>query len=116
MVGLSLSQLRLEVGFLLAFGKGGKERVVPVGESAEKWLGRYLEEVRPTLSAGRHEVVFVNRRGGLLSRQGFWKILKGYGLAVGLPSLSPHTMRHSFATHLLERGVDIRVIQSLPPT
>ena len=111
LVGLSLSQLRLEVGFLIAFGKGSRERVVPVGESAERWLGRYLEEVRPALSVGRHEVVFVNRRGGPLSRQGFWKILKGYGLAVGLPSLSPHVMRHSFATHLLEHGADLRAVQ-----
>jgi integrase/recombinase XerD len=113
LVGLSLSQLRLEVGFLIAFGKGGKERVVPVGESAELWLGRYLEEVRPQISVGRHETVFVNSRGGPLSRQGFWKILKGYGLDVGLPALSPHTLRHCFATHLLEHGADLRAVQMM---
>ena len=113
LVGLTLPQLRLDVGFLVAFGKGAKERVVPVGESAESWLGRYMSEVRPDLVAGRHENVFVNRRGLPLSRQGFWKILKGHGLRAGISDLSPHTLRHSFATHLLEHGADLRAVQMM---
>lgn len=113
LVGLTLPQLRLDVGFLVAFGKGSKERVVPVGESAERWLDRYLVEVRPELAAGRHETVFVNRRGTPLSRQGFWKILKGHGVRAGISDLSPHTLRHSFATHLLEHGADLRAVQMM---
>ncbi len=113
LVGLALPQLRLDVGFLIVHGKGGKERVVPVGEQAEGWLGRYLREVRPALARGRHEGVFVNRRGYALSRQGFWKILRGYGQAVGIGGLSPHMLRHSFATHLLEHGADLRAVQAM---
>jgi integrase/recombinase XerD len=114
LVGLALDQLRLEGGFLLAFGKGSKERVVPVGESAEQWLRRYLDEVRPAIARGRHQALFVNRRGAPLSRQGFWKILKGHGRRAGIErGLSPHALRHSFATHLLEHGADLRVVQTL---
>lgn len=114
LVGLELSQLRLEVGFLIAFGKGNKERVVPVGEQAEHWLRRYLTEVRPHLSEGRHQAVFVNRGGEGMTRQGFWKILKGYGLKAGIRAqISPHVLRHSFATHLLEHGADLRAVQSM---
>ncbi len=111
LVGLELAQLRLDVGFLLAWGKGGKERAVPVGEQAESFLGRYLREARPELVRGRHEVVFVNHRGGPLSRQGCWKILTGYGRRIGVARLSPHVLRHSFATHLLEHGADLRAVQ-----
>ena len=113
LVGLGLPQLRLEVGFLVAFGKGGRERVVPVGESAERWLGEYLDHGRPSLVRGRHETVFVNRLGAPLTRQGFWKIIKGYGSQAGIPALSPHTLRHSFATHLLENGADLRAVQMM---
>ena len=113
LVGLHLSQLRLDFGFIVVLGKGGKERVVPVGEQAEGWLSRYLEEVRPELLAGRHESVFVNQRGGPLSRQGFWKILKGHGLRAGVGDVSPHMLRHSFATHLLEHGADLRAVQMM---
>ncbi len=113
LVGLALPQLRLDVGFLVVYGKGGRERVVPVGEQAEGWLGRYLREVRGELARGRHEVVFVNRGGRPLSRQGFWKILRGYGQAVGIRELSPHVVRHSFATHLLEHGADLRAVQAM---
>jgi integrase/recombinase XerD len=113
LVGLSLSQLRLEMGFLVAFGKGGKERIVPVGERAEVWVGRYLAEVRPALAAGRHEAVFANHRGRPLTRQGFWKILRGYASRLGLEQASPHTLRHSFATHLLEHGADLRAVQMM---
>jgi integrase/recombinase XerD len=113
LVGLELAQLRLDVGFLLAWGKGGKERAVPVGEQAEGWLRSYLGEVRPHLARGRHEVVFVNHRGSPLSRQGCWKIMAGYGRRIGVARLSPHVLRHSFATHLLEHGADLRAVQMM---
>ncbi len=113
LVGLELAQLRLDLGFLLAFGKGGKERAVPVGERAESLLRSYLAEARPPLVAGRHERVFVNYRGAPLSRQGCWKILAGYGRQVGIAALSPHVLRHSFATHLLEHGADLRAVQMM---
>jgi integrase/recombinase XerD len=114
LVGLRLPQLRLEGGFLIAFGKGSKERIVPIGEAAEDALRRYLDEIRPRLATGRHDAVFVNRRGGPMTRQGFWKILKAYGRVAGIErELSPHVLRHSFATHLLEHGADLRVVQTL---
>ncbi|MCP4663234.1 MAG: site-specific tyrosine recombinase XerD [bacterium] len=118
LVGLRLAQLRLEMGFLIAFGKGDKERIVPVGERAAAWVESYLEEVRPVLvrqtrHESRHETVFVNRRGRGMTRQGFWKILRGYGAAVGIRELSPHVLRHSFASHLLEHGADLRAVQMM---
>ncbi len=113
LVSLSLPQLRLDAGFLVAFGKGSKERIVPVGEAAERWLERYLSEVRLGLVAGRHDKVFANRFGKPLSRQGFWKILRNYGQQVGIKDLSPHVLRHSFATHLLEHGADLRSVQAM---
>jgi integrase/recombinase XerD len=122
LVGLELPQLRgagaggaQAIDFLVAFGKGSKERVVPVGEEAAAWVLRYLREARPLLAAGeRHLAVFVNRSGQAMSRQGFWKILRGYALAAGLRSApSPHVLRHSFATHLLEHGADLRAVQMM---
>ncbi len=111
LVGLLLPQLRLDGGFLLAFGKGNRERVVPIGERAEEWVTRWLAAGRPALVTGRHEAVFVNQRGTPMTRQGFWKILKQYGRSVGIRQLSPHVLRHSFATHLLEHGADLRAVQ-----
>jgi len=113
LVGLTLPQLRLDAGFLVAFGKGGKERIVPVGEQAQRRVAEYLDAVRPSLVRGRHQFVFVNARGGGLTRQGFWKVLKGYGLLCGIGALSPHVLRHSFATHLLEHGADLRAVQMM---
>ncbi len=114
LVGLQLPQLRLDVGFLVAFGKGNKERVVPVGEQSEHWTRRYLREIRPDLARGRHQAVFVNRFGEGMTRQGFWKILKAYGRQAGIRApLSPHVLRHSFATHLLEHGADLRAVQTM---
>ncbi|MEE8368297.1 MAG: site-specific tyrosine recombinase XerD [Thermoanaerobaculia bacterium] len=113
LVGLTLAQLRLDLGFVVVMGKGNKERVVPVGEVAETWIDRYLSDVRPIIAVGRHEVVFVNRRGGPMSRQGFWKILRDYGARAGIEGLSPHILRHSFATHLLEHGADLRAVQMM---
>jgi integrase/recombinase XerD len=89
--------------------------VVPLGDEAAAWVRRYLAEGRPALAGGRpHPWLFVNARGGRLSRIGFWKLLKAYGRAAGLRArLSPHVLRHSFATHLLERGADLRAIQAM---
>jgi integrase/recombinase XerD len=114
LVGLTLPQLRLDVGFLVAFGKGNKERVVPVGDQAEHWVQRYLRDVRPDLAAGRHLHVFVNKDGARLSRVGFWMLIKKHGLKAGLRAeISPHVLRHSFATHLLEHGADLRAVQTM---
>ncbi len=113
LVGLTLQQARLDVGFMVILGKGGKERIVPIGEQAEHWLGRYLGVARPQLARGRHEAIFVNARGRPLSRQGFWKNLRRYGASVGVRDLSPHILRHSFATHLLEHGADLRAVQTM---
>ncbi|MBP9143414.1 MAG: site-specific tyrosine recombinase XerD [Thermoanaerobaculia bacterium] len=114
LVGLRLPQIDLKGGYLLAFGKGSKERVVPVGEEAERFLARYLTELRPKLARGRHDAVFVNLRGAPMTRQGFWKILKAWGLRAGIDRpISPHVLRHSFATHLLEHGADLRAVQAM---
>ncbi len=113
LVGLRLSELQLDRGFLLVIGKGDKERPVPLGDEAERWLRRYLAEARPHLARGRHDRVFVNRRGGPLSRQGVWKILRDHGVTAGVAALHPHALRHSFATHLLEHGADLRAVQAM---
>lgn len=115
LVGLQLSQVDLRRGVILVLGKGSKERLVPMVSRAVAKLRLYLDQVRPLLLQGRrHELVFVNHRGYPLTRQGFWKIIKGYARQVGLPTdLSPHTLRHSFATHLLWQGADLRVLQLL---
>jgi integrase/recombinase XerD len=117
LVGLRLGQLHLDGGFLVAFGKGSKERVVPIGERAEVWLRDYLATVRPRLvlpgGSSRHDRVFVNARGRPMTRQGWWRILRAYGVAAGIDDLSPHILRHSFATHLLEHGADLRAVQMM---
>lgn len=113
LVGLRLPQLRLDVGFLVAFGKGDKERIVPVGEAAERWLGRYLGEVRPELAKTRSDAVFLSRLGRAMTRQRFWQLVQRYGRATGIEELSPHVLRHSFATHLLEHGADLRAVQAM---
>jgi integrase/recombinase XerD len=116
MVGLRQQDLNLESGYLTCTGKGRKQRLVPIGDEASAWLKRYITEARPALLSRRSSPkLFVNARGGAgLSRVGFWKILKEHGRRAGLPStLSPHVLRHSFATHLLERGADLRAIQMM---
>lgn len=117
LVGLRQADLNLEASYLTCMGKGEKQRIVPVGSAAASWIGRYVAEARPVLLNGRRSPrLFVNARGGGigLSRVGFWKILKGYARHAGLPAtLSPHVLRHSFATHLLERGADLRAIQMM---
>jgi integrase/recombinase XerD len=114
LVGMRLADVHLEQGYLQCLGKGGKERLVPLGETAAVWLRRYLVDARRHLLKRLDGPwVFVNARGGArLSRIGFWKILKHYGQRAGIRAhLSPHVLRHSFATHLLERGADLRAIQ-----
>ena len=116
LVSLRPEDLNLKSGYLTCIGKGGKERLVPVGRDSVVWMDRYWVSARQKLLGSRSSSwVFVNARGGLrLSRVGFWKRLKIYALRAGLPSgLSPHVIRHSFATHLLDRGADLRSIQTL---
>ncbi len=115
LLGLRLGDLQLDAGYLRCWGKGNKERVVPMGEEADAKLQDYLAQARPLLLRGRRtEMLFVNHRGGTLTRQGFWKIIKRYGAAAGIRTpLSPHTVRHAFATHLLENGADLRSLQIL---
>jgi len=115
LVELPTSKVSLEAGFVVIRGKGGKERVCPIGEMAMERVTIYLEQVRPAMLKGRESpYLFLNNRGGRLSRQGFWKILKNYALQAGITKrITPHTLRHSFATHLLERGADLRFIQAM---
>jgi integrase/recombinase XerD len=114
LVGLTLKQLDLRRGVVRPLGKGSKERVVPMVAPAVAKLELYLSQGRPRLLQGRPSpYVFLNHRGGRLSRQGFWKILKNYAREMGVRDLSPHTLRHSFATHLLSRGANLRVLQLL---
>ena len=116
LIHLRASDLNLEAGYLSCTGKGNKQRLVPIGEQAVAWLTKYIHQGRPALVGKRASPwLFVNaKQGGSLSRVGFWKILKAYGLKAGLPrSLSPHVLRHSFATHLLEHGADLRSIQMM---
>ena len=117
LVNLRPQDLHLDGGYLTTMGKGRKQRIVPLGEEAAQWVTRYLKEARPTLLGRRSSTrVFVNARGGGpgITRVGFWKILKGYGTQLGIArQISPHVLRHSFATHLLERGADLRAIQMM---
>ena len=116
LIHLRASDLNLEAGYLSTTGKGNKQRIVPIGDQAAEWLLKYIREGRPALIGKRASPwLFVNaKQGGSLSRVGFWKILKGYGQKAGLPrALSPHVLRHSFATHLLEHGADLRSIQMM---
>lgn len=115
LVDLPTSGLNLEVGFVTVRGKGGKERICPIGEVAMERVRIYLAQVRGTVLKGRESpYLFLNSRGGKLSRQGLWKILKQYAMLAGITKrITPHTLRHSFATHLLERGADLRFIQAM---
>ncbi len=116
LVGLRLTDVRIDQGYVQCLGKGRKERIVPLGDEAASWVRRYVADSRPTLARRRESPwLFVNARGGAkLTRSGFWKLLRAYGLAAGVRGpLSPHVLRHSFATHLLERGADLRAIQAM---
>jgi integrase/recombinase XerD len=114
------ADLHLEAGYLTCVGKGSKERLVPTGTEAADWVERYQREARPQLAGakgtrpGGGSRLFLNHRGGPLTRVGFWKLLAAHGRAAGIErGLSPHMLRHSFATHLLERGADLRAIQMM---
>ncbi len=115
LVGLPLAAASLDMGVVKVMGKGSKERLVPMGEQAREWLERYLAEARPALLAGRmDDALFVTERGGAMSRQAFWYRIKHHATRAGIRShLSPHTLRHAFATHLLNHGADLRVVQML---
>jgi integrase/recombinase XerD len=116
LLSLKAGDISLDAGYLTCIGKGDKQRIVPLGDSAAGWIRRYAAEARPALLKGRKSKwLFVNAKaGGQLSRVGFWKLLKEYGIKAGVSrDLSPHVLRHSFATHLLERGADLRAIQMM---
>lgn len=114
LVGLTLDRVRLDPGFVRVIGKGRKERLVPLGDSAVSWLDEYLQHARPELNRKRIPELFLNHRGGPLTRQGFWKILRGHAAKAEIRShLSPHVIRHSFATHLVENGADLRAVQMM---
>jgi integrase/recombinase XerD len=113
LIWLKLNDVNFEMGFVIVYGKGSKERIVPIGGQAQEKLRTYMELSRPLLLKSRDsKELFVTRRAKAMTRQGFWKLIKNYALKAGITKqISPHTMRHSFATHLLERGADLRTIQ-----
>lgn len=113
LVGLTVNSINWQAGYLVAMGKGEKERIVPVGRTAYDRVKHYMENARPLLLKGRQsDRLFLNRSGKGLTRQGFWKILKKYAAKAGLDNrVHPHTFRHSFASHLLEGGADLRSVQ-----
>ena len=114
-INLKLEDLHLTMGTLQTLGKGHKERIVPVGDEAIKWINRYLEEARPKLlKQKRSNYLFLNFHGNNLTRQGVWKNLKAEVRKAGIQkNITPHTLRHSFATHILENGADLRIVQEL---
>lgn len=119
LVELNLKDVDLEGGYVDVVGKGDRQRIVPLGETAVEAVSEYVEKIRPVLlekhgGPGSTPYLFVTRRGSSMTRQGFWKNLKRYGNLAGVDkSISPHKLRHSFATHLLERGADLRIVQNL---
>jgi len=114
LVRLKLNQLNLEVGYISVIGKGAKERLVPVGRQAQQALTQYLKKGRSVLLKKPSSYLFVGYRGRPLTRQGFWEIIKKYAIKSGInKAISPHTLRHSFATHILERGADLRSVQTM---
>jgi integrase/recombinase XerD len=115
LVTLKAAQVSQDMGVVRVIGKGSKERLVPLGEEALGWVKRYLQEARPQILAGRGaDALFVTARAAAMTRQSFWHLLKRYAQRAGLrKALSPHTLRHAFATHLLNHGADLRVVQML---
>ena len=116
LVNLKLHEVGLADGVLRALGKGSKERLVPLGQLAIDWITRYLHEARPEILHGQQsDALFVTARGGAMTRQAFWQLIKRYALVAGIAParLSPHVLRHAFATHLLNHGADLRVVQLL---
>lgn len=116
LVGLKLHEVNYDMGVIRVFGKGSKERLVPLGEEAIDWLRAYLGDARPALLSGRQsDDLFVTARGSAMTRQAFWQLIKRYAMLAGInpDRLSPHVLRHAFATHLLNHGADLRVVQML---
>src|SRR5690606_18987310 len=115
LVALKFAETNLDMGVVRVFGKGGKERLVPLGEGAVEWLTRHRKNARPLLAKGRlNDAMFLTPRGEPMTRQAFWYLIKRHARAA-IPgvALSPHTLRHAFATHLLNHGADLRVVQML---
>ncbi len=115
LVALKISEVSLDMGVVRISGKGNKERLVPLGEEALDWIRRFAQEARPGLSNGKlHDALFLTQRGESMTRQAFWYLIKRYVAQTGLhQTVSPHTLRHAFATHLLNHGADLRVVQML---
>ena len=116
LVGLKRSQVALDAGVVRVLGKGSKERLVPLGEEAIHWIRKYVDEARaPLAGASRSDHLFITTRGGPMTRQAFWALIKRYARVAGIPAaaLSPHVLRHAFATHLLNHGADLRIVQLL---
>lgn len=115
LISLDVEHVNLELSYIRCFGKGAKERIIPMGSVARRWVRTYLERGRPRLLKSRGErALFLNHHGRRMTRQGFWKIIKKYAAAAGIKKdITPHTLRHSFATHLLENGADLRSVQEM---
>ena len=116
LVGLKLHEVNFDMGVVRVFGKGSKERLVPLGEEAIDWMRDYLAEARPALLNGQQsDDLFVTKRGSAMTRQAFWQLIKRHAVLAGIDParLSPHVLRHAFATHLLNHGADLRVVQLL---
>ena len=116
LVTLKLNDLNLQAGYLTAFGKGSKERIVPLGEAALIWLKRYMDEARPLILKNKqNKFLFVTNRGTRMTRQNFWVIIKRAAVSAKIDrrKIKPHIIRHSFATHLLEGGADLRLVQAM---
>ncbi|MDV2486962.1 site-specific tyrosine recombinase XerD [Acinetobacter johnsonii] len=114
LLNLRLDLINLKQGYLRITGKGNKERLVPLGQIAVEWVEKYLIESRPQLYKSATDYLFLTQHGGIMSRQNFWYAIKRYALQAGIQAeLSPHTLRHAFATHLLNHGADLRVVQML---
>lgn len=114
LIGLTVAQVNLHQGVLRVWGKGNKERLIPMGDVSSDWVKRYLDSARPALIRGNTDVLFLSNRGAGMTRQAFWYRIRAHGVAAGIKTrLSPHILRHAFATHLVNHDADLRVVQLL---